>query len=325
MRSMKKWIPACLGIILAGAITVGLCWWLAPAMKADTCVLLAPQNGESAVALPDKEKGCNMRLTHRLNIKTPAGKALLLGAAAPSAFDMLQGAPEWKVQLEAKEGTLYIRTQAPQLSPANALHLAESRFFVRESGRTLLRMPDTTTHMQHHFILACELTITPPYPGEKCHSILMQELVVDLQDCSADLIVPQIPPSLAHLPATQLSSATPTGLPERICGSVAEQELQRYLFRLATVCDKATAEQQVPILLSVGNELIKLHCGNDAWPRCWGKAADTAQECARRSLPLLQHMQENDCYGSQQLAEFINGPTFDLIFGAAFKKSPTHE
>lgn len=303
----------------------GICWWIKPILQEDTTILLAPQGGESAVSLPDKEKGCNMRLTHRQNLKAPAGKALLLGDSAASAFELLQGEPEWAVEIEARDGKLSIRTQAPQLLPADDWHHAESRFFVRESGRTLLRMPDTSTHMQHHFILACELTITPPYPGKPCHSILMQELVVDLHDSAADLIVPMVPPSLAHLPATQLRSASPTGLPERFCGSVAEQELQRYLFRLAVICDKATAEQQVPILLRKGNELIKLHCGNEAWPACWGKAADTAQECAQRCLPLLQHMQEHDCYGSPQLAEFINGPTFELIFGAAFKKSDTHE
>lgn len=323
MHTMKRWIPAGIGIAVAAALTGGIIWWLQPALRPDTGVLLAPQNGAATLDLPDSEKGCNMRLTHRLKMKKPAGKSILLGAAESSAFALVKDEPIWEVELEAKDGKLHIRTRTPQLLPQNALHHAESRFFVRESGRTLLRMPNTDMHMQHHFILACELTITPPYPDKPRHSILMQELVVDLQDCSADLIVPQVPPSLAHLPATQLNSAEPTGLPERICGSAAEQEIQRFLFRLAAISDKDSAEQHVPALLSKGNELIQLHCGNEAWPKCWGKAAATVQDCAQRCLPLLQHMQMHDCYGSPELAEFINGPTFELIFGAAYNKTDT--
>ena len=108
----------------------------------------------------------------------------------------------------------------------------------------------------------------------------------------------------------------PTGLPERFCGTPTEKELLRYLFYLAMVEDSGTAAALLPGLKRRGQNLVdSMSDSTLPWPQCWKSGEETARELSRRVRPLLQHMQDNNCYNSAELAEFINGPIFSRIFG----------
>lgn len=306
---MKKWVFCSVAVLFLAAAGT-LAWALRPAWEQGS---RADYTADRPVALP-LQAGDAMELTYRWQLRDNPPHTLLLGDA--DALAALNDAEPWTVTLHFENGACRMVSAAPQLSAQDKLTGADSRFYVAYTGQSLLRMPNGGTHLQYHFTLAAEVALTPSFWQRKQRLILLQELIVDPTDKAADLVTPAVPASMAQLPVQQVVSGKPAALPARFCGSAAEQALERYLFRMAMLRSAETVETQLPLLQSKAAELAELYTDPEQpWPDCWGRAADKAQENARRLIPVLQHLQEEDCYGSQELADFINSPLFERLFG----------
>lgn len=269
----------------------------------------------SEIPLCEAESEADFRFIYHWNLKDSPSGTEILGDPAPGTADLVSGDAVWTIELTANRGKLNLRATHPRWKSDNPLCKLHARFCITEKPIIELRMPNTRRHPQRHFILACELSADYG-PILQRQTIYMQELVVDVADGAADLHAPAIPPSLSTLPRHRVLRGAPSGLPERYCGTPAERRLLRYLHYLAAVEDSGTAAALLPGLRRQAQQLIDTYADPDAaWPDCWGSGADTARAMSRKVLPLLRHMQEHNCYGSAELADFVNGPLFSRIFG----------
>lgn len=265
--------------------------------------------------LSGPEARADFHFLYRWNLRDCPTHTEILGNLEPEALEQVDGDAVWAIELTAENGKLTLKTELPALQSTSPFCKINARFCITEKPPVPLRMPNTTVHPQRHFILACELSAEYGF-GFSQQTYYLQEMVVDLTDGSADLQQVSIPPSLSKLPRHHVQRGANSGLPERFCGTPTEKELLHYLFYLAMIEDSGTASALLPGLKRRGNLLVeKLSSKDKPWPECWGSGADTARELSRRVRPLLQHMQENNCYNSAPLAEYINGTTFSRIFG----------
>lgn len=306
---MKKWLLCSVAVLFLAAAGT-LAWTLRPAWEEGSHT---DYTAAKPVPLPLQTADA-MALNYRWQLGENPPHTLLLGDA--DAVDMLEPLEPWEVSLTFGDGSCKLRSSAPHPAAKDKLSKTDSRFYVAYTGQSLLRMPNGGTHIQYHFALAAEISITPSWWQQEKKLILLQELIVDPTDKAADLVTPRVPASMAHLPVQQVVSGKAAALPARFCGTAAEQALERYLFRMATLRSAEAVADQLPMLQSKAEELAELYTDPELpWPDCWGRAADKAQENARRVIPILQQLQEEDCYGSQELADFINSPLFARIFG----------
>lgn len=314
---MKKWQRRTAMIfLLSAAGTAALL--MRPAFLEDTQTDYSP-TAPSSIVMRENDA---MSLQYRWYLKDSPGGTLLLGD--PETLQQVAGEPMWAVSLRFENNQLKVESAAPKIKAADRFTAAESRFYVQPCGTSLLHMPDGDIHVQHHIRLACEITLTPSFFRPQQHLILMQEMMVDVADKAADLIPTGVPAAMAHLPATTVFRGKEPALPRRFCGTAAEQELEKTLFHLAQLTDDRAVAQQLPILRANAAQLVELYADADRpWPQCWGTAAAKAEEVAQRLLPLLQRLDEADCYGNQELIDFINGPVFTRLFGAGKAPEPS--
>lgn len=309
MRGMKKWLLSSFLIFFLAAAGV-LAWALRPAWEQGSHI---DYTATRPVTLPLQATDA-MNLSYHWQFGENPPHTLLLGDA--DALALLNPTEPWEVTLHFADGACRLSSAAPHPTAKNRLTKTDSRFYIAYAGNSLLRMPNGGTHQQYHFILAAEISLTPAFWQQEKRLILLQELIVDPTDKAADLVTPKVPESMAQLPVQQVVSGKTAALPARFCGTAAEQALERYLFRMATLRSAETVAAQLPLLQDKAQELAELYCDAELpWPDCWGRAAAKAQENARRVIPILQYLQEADCYGSQELADFINSPLFARIFG----------
>lgn len=274
-----------------------------------------PLPHEEGTPLCGSEEKADFHFLYNWNLRDCPTETEILGDLEPEALEQVEGDAVWKIELTAKNGKLSLRATPPELEATSPFCKINARFCVTEKPLVQLRMPDTSIHPQRHFILACELTADYGF-GLCRRTYYLQEMVVDLTDGAADLQQVSIPPSLSNLPRHHVLRGAATGLPERFCGTHTEKELLRYLFYFAMIEDSGTAAALLPGIKRRGVQLTEHFADkNKQWPNCWKNGADTARELSRRVRPLLRHMQDNNCYGSAALAEFVNGPIFSRIFG----------
>lgn len=314
---MKKWQRRTAMIfLLSAAGTAALL--MRPAFLEDTQTDYSP-TAPSSIVMRENDV---MSLQYRWYLKDSPTHTLLLGDT--ETLQQLAGEPMWAVSLRFENGQLKVESAAPRIKAADRFTAADSRFYVLPCGTSLLHMPDGDIHVQYHFRLACEITLTPSFFRPQQHLIAMQELMVDVADKAADLVPTSVPASMAHLPAVTVFSGKEPALPSRFCGTAAEQGLEKTLFHLAQLTDARAVTQQLPILRANAAQLVELYADADQpWPQCWGTAAAKAEEVAVRIIPLLQRLDEADCYGNQELIDFINGPVFMRLFGAGKAPEPS--
>lgn len=310
--SRKSCFCLLISLVVTAVLVVMLGYRL---LQQDTAEFPLPIPHAEGTALSGAEAEADFHFSYRWNLRDCPADTEILGAIEPAVTDLVMGDAIWGINLTAKEGKIIIKADAPVLKSSSPFCKIRARYCITEKPMIQLRMPNTRLHPQRHFILACELTADYGF-GFSRQTYYLQEMVVDLIDGAADLQRPTIPASLSKLPRHHILRGAPTGLPERFCGTPTEKELLRYLFYLAMVEDSGTAAALLPGLKRRGQNLVDAMAdGSLPWPECWGSGRDTALELSRRVRPLLQHMQENNCYNSAELAEFVNGPIFSRIFG----------
>lgn len=266
-------------------------------------------------ALSGVEEKADFHFVYRWNLRDCPTGTEILGATEPSTVEQVAGDAVWNIELTAKDGKLTLKADPPTPESVSPFCKINARFCITEKPIVNLRMPDTQLHPQRRFILACELTADYGF-GFSRQTYYLQEMVVDLADGAADLQQVTIPSALSRLPRHHVLRGAPTGLPERFCGTPTEKELLRYLHLFAQAEDSGSAAALLPGLRRRAEQLVNTLAAKDKqWPECWGSGAETARELSRRVRPLLQHMQEHNCYNSADLAEFVNSPTFSRIFG----------
>lgn len=310
--SRKSCFCMLISLVVTAVLVVMLGYRL---LQRDTAEFPLPIPHTEGTALTGTEASADFHFTYRWNLRDCPTDTEILGFLAPTVADLIDGEALWSIELVAKNGRLSIKPDAPVLKSTSPFCKIRARYCITEKPVIQLRMPSTVLHPQRHFILACELTADYGF-GFSRQTYYLQEMVVDLADGTADLQQVTIPPSLGKLPRHHVLRGAPTGLPERFCGTASEKELRRYLFYLAMVEDSGTAAALLPGLKRRGQNLIDTMADSSLpWPQCWKSGEETARELSRRVRPLLQHMQDNNCYNLAELAEFINGPIFSRIFG----------
>lgn len=311
MCGMNKrlWGGALLILLTAAGITAGL--GLRPAWEQGQ---IKDYTDPAPLRLPELSRQDTMSLRYRWQLAENPSHTLLLGDA--ETLTLLQAAQPWEISAEFAGGELRLHSVPPQLAAKDTCVKTDARFYVKQAGTSVLYLPSGTAHTQYHITMAAEITLTPCFWQQPRHLILMQQMVLDPVDKAADLVTPAVPAALAHLPAQQVISGRAAALPARFCGSTAEQELERFLFLMAALRSAEDTETRLPMLRRKAQEMAELYTNPDLpWPDCWGRAADKARQNAQRVIPVLQRLQEEDCYGSAELADFINGPLFTRLFG----------
>lgn len=182
------------------------------------------------------------------------------------------------------------------------------------------RQPGGKRHTIRRILLSAEQR------GAHGSTVYLQLLEVDATLGSVDLLPcgGATPARYAALrPVQDYSSAAPSGLPEKYNGPPLRRDMLRLLYAMAALDSPSMAAQGAPEIAAFAWQLAaRVPMPHSPWPHCWGGAAEDAREIARRLTPTLVFLQENDCFGCQALADFINSPLFARIFGESFTEPP---
>ncbi len=333
-RRGKKWVRRSAVILTLGAVGT-FAFALRPAFVPDSATLATEAVQHIPARLRDaRDSLAPMDIAYSWDMLAHPSGTIILGDLEPDAFSQLREA-RWNIRLRQEGGQLSVHAEAPVFHAQDARCAVHTRFHAAPGERTLQRMPNGRDHILYHVQLMCEVRIELPFWQPGIRSIALQQLVIDPVDGAVDIsTTPNLLPALkawhdgrpanASGPATSpprrlIRSAQPSGLPERYCGSPRQQQLTRIVYSLADMVDGGQVRRLLPGVKRSARELAELLPEPAApWPQCWGDEADMAQQLARRLTPVLVTMQENACFGSQELADFINGEDFGLLFGNNF-------
>lgn len=181
-----------------------------------------------------------------------------------------------------------------------------------------VRQPDGHHHPVRP-ILLCYEAGSPEAPV-----IYMQMIELDLIAGTLDLIPCSVTPEeYAHLTVQDYSTPDTPELPAKIEGDSVQRQMLNLLYALAYIDSPEQAEALSDILPGLAYTLSrKIPRPLNPWPRNWGNYEAFARDTARELTRTLVHLQENDCFGSEKLAAFINSPIFGIIFGERFTRIP---
>ena len=263
----------------------------------------------------------------RWQLAEPMNHLRVLGAPAQKAISSLAPeAPEVHLRTEGEPRKLIVEFEPRRAAlPGGQLGAAGPGRFVAAQqapvfraellSRFERRQPSGKTHTIRHILLCCE------QPGPHGNIVYLQTLEVDAELGSVDIIpCGATPPRYAALlPARDYHSAAPTGLPEKFNGSPLRRDMLRLLYSMAAINSPAMAQAATPQIYAFAWQLAgRAPRPGSPWPACWGDDAENARLAARYLTPTLVYLQENDCFGCQALADFINNALFSRIFGETF-------
>lgn len=309
---MKKYLFGSAVALVVAAMAVYVC-----------CLVPQPTEAVKATGCSTQEQvdpQAPFAATYRFTPATPAGKALVFGDAE-LLRDPALSQVAWEVAVESRNGALWASINRMLNPDAGMIQKLTTSF--SEQPVTKLCMPDGTMHPQHHLTLRAELIKPAHWRWEQeRRAVVLQELVIDARDGAVDFVTPTIPADLNDAPFERLISQNLAGLPARFCGSEAEQELQRMLFLMAAMHNAETTARLLPTVRAKARTLIETYAEQGkAWPDCWGAAAPAAQAAHAAILPYLQRVDSLDCFGSAELADFINSADFATLFGESWKEN----
>lgn len=223
------------------------------------------------------------------------------------------------LRLTAQDGALHVNTSKLSFPDETGLQRIGYTYRVSALPTTLLRMPDGNAHPQYHLLLRLDLTHKRPLRDTE-KVMMLTELVIDPADGTVDAVLPDVPENIEnrheYIYNYTYPAAMVSGLPSRFCGSESEQALQRYLYLVSAMHDAASAERLLPTVRNRGQVLVDTYASPKLpFPDCWGEAAETARRNARRIIPYLIRMDEANCFGNAELADFLNSALFARLFG----------
>ncbi len=331
-----RWVKRSAALLALGMLGT-LAFALRPAFVPDSAETL----GERAPTVPARIRDARdtlppLDIAYTWDLQAQPTGTLVMGAQEPDAFSLLREA-RWDIRLRQEGGVLTVSAAEPLFHAADSLCAVRARFSVKHAGRTLQRMPNGREHILYHIVLLCDVSVQPPFWQPAIRTLAMQELVLDPVDSAADLS-PHPDPAHAYAPWVEgrpfpiqpvaglppyrlISSNSPSGLPERYCGSPRQRQLTRIVYTMADFVSSAQVRLLLPGLERSARELAGLLPEpGEPWPQCWGGEAAMARQLSQRLAPVLSYLQENDCFGSQALADFINGEDFGKLFGGTLRE-----
>lgn len=311
---MKKWQWRTVIVLALGAVGF-VALGYRPALSPDEAQSIAAT--PLVVALKDEgEQTADWGFTYTWDLAQSPGYTIREGDAEPSAFSLLKE-PRWEISVEARNGKLIINAPAPLLHTQDPTSQVTTKTRVRPLGTYRLRTADGSMHVKRMLMLVCQAQVMPSWWGEITSTSLLQVIMLDMTDGTADLINPQN--MGLGTKGELLLSMAPSGLPARYNGSACRRELLLLHDALCSVSSPLEARQVAEHLNIQGQRVVTQYAAPELeWPHNWGNDAETAEEIHKSIIPTLQFLQEQDCFGSQELADFINGPVFGAIFGESF-------
>lgn len=311
---MKKWQWRTIIVLALGAVGF-VALGYRPALSPDEAKSIS--STPLVVALEDEgERTADWGFSYTWDLAQSPGYTVREGDAEPSAFSLLKE-PRWEISVEARKGDLTIKAPAPLLQAQAPTSQVMTKTRVWPLGTYLLRTADGSMHVKRMLMLSCQARIMPSWWGKITTTSLLQVIMLDITDGTADLLNPQN--MGLGTKGELLLSMAPSGLPARYNGSACRRELLMLHDALCSVTSPLEARQVAEHLKIQGQRLVTQYAVPEMeWPRNWGTDAETAEEIHKSIIPTLQFLQEQDCFGSQELADFINGPVFGAIFGESF-------
>ncbi len=297
---------------------------LRPAFSPDEMSDVSPAQNIKFTLHGQREQSGLLNFEYDWELTNSPDNTLLLGKNAPDVFSLIQPA-KWHISCGIQEGKCVLRSTPPLLKAKDSTSQVRSRFLAEPGMPFKQRYPDGSVRTIRSVNLICELWVYRSFFRPPLHAFAIQEILIDPIGGSADLCKPYsalyVARDMEHIFVTHGPQAQ---LPALYCGSECEQLLTRMLYMLAAIDSASQAQIRTQKLQSTAQKLIAMQQAPSApWPDCWGDAAPTATQIARRIVPALVRLQENDCYGNKELVQFINGDSFSRIFGADFTSAPT--
>lgn len=317
---MRKWHKRSLiviGLGLVGTILLGL----RPAIVPDEIVQISHFAQE--IPLPEHLRNSDFSFSHSIQVNAPHRGTWYANGGAD--IHALLKPNEWKINLSCRDGKLIVHQEEPQLSAPMAQIKANWLVGLGEPCR--VRRPNGSFHTEYQLHISCSMEYIPCFWQKPLCEHFVQFITIDVEDAAADMGTILLADMGSNTPfASQFHPGTtgpPAVLPARYCYSAKENALLRLLHTLAA-CTPDTHRYMSPRLISGADQLC--HFATDApWPDCWGKAAPMAQTIAYRVGPTLEYLAEQECFGNQQLADFINSDKFAKIFGNHFRDAKSSD
>lgn len=315
---MKRWHKRTLLVLVLGAAGF-IALAMRPALVPDEA---EQQDAGLSIPLPSDqaEAAGKLSVSYRWDLADSPGITLSSSPDGVHLFrDRLRRA-EWCISFVVSDGKLLISAETPLLHAVDRSCLVQTQSRLALRSRYRVRMPDGTFHDKYVIELALAARLTPSFWGKTLNSSLYQLLLVDPVAGTFD---PMDPSAYLFVPSEGAELTRAQGAPElpaRYSGSFRRQQMLRLLDLLASITDTRTADAAAPVLQSRAEQLVQLCADAQApWPQNWGDDREAAEEVHRAVIPTLLYLQEKDCHNSADLAAFINGEAFGLIFGESFR------
>lgn len=318
---MKKWQERTIFILGLGVVGI-IALAIRPALQSDSVENISlPESLKTKLSQQydlDSSFSCN----YAWDFSNHATHTVLLGDIHPSAFSLLQKA-NWNIHIEARDGELKISHDTPVLHAEEKMSQVKTNYLVEIVQPRLFRMmPNGQLHTEYNIFLLCEVIYSPSFFKKPLHTFAAQNLKIDLMDGCVDVTTPTYisPKLLTQLPQHNIEQGSTPDLPSRYCGSPAERLFTQILYDFCDIRSPFSVDAQVTQLWGLAEKATQSFVDSTKpWPACWGDDAELVQRLSTRVVPALIRMQQQECYKSKKLADFINSPTFALLFGESFK------
>lgn len=317
MRKWHKRSLLVLGLGVVGTLLLGL----RPALVPDEIVQISHFSQE--IPLPEHLRDSDFSFSHAISVNAPH-RGTWYANGSEDVHPLLKSA-EWKINLSCRDGKLIIHSEAPQLSAEMAQ--IKAGWLVGLGEPCLVRRPNGDIHTEYQLHISCRMEYIPCFWQKTLREHFIQFITIDVEDAAADMGTILLADMGRDTPFASQFHPGMTGpapiLPARYCYSAKENALLRLLHTLAA-CTPTTHHYLSQRLTNGADQLCRF--ATDApWPACWGDAADMAETIAYRVGPTLEYLAEQECFGNQQLADFINGESFAKIFGTHFRNSKSSD
>ncbi len=184
------------------------------------------------------------------------------------------------------------------------------------------RHPDGLRHPLRRVLLTFELRREKE---SEPLAVLLQLIELDIMAHTADFVpCLTMPDAYAARPYKDISIPYRGELPSKIDAPPVPAAILRLVYALAAVENQTQADTVAQALREYADRIIRYEpLPYLPWPDNWGEFKPDVCAAARLMAPTLTYLQEHECFHSAQLASFINGQTFETIFGVRFDGDPS--
>lgn len=322
-RAKRILVIATIGVL--ASLTFAMYPALLPDRATDSC-LRTERLLTDCCREPLRDAVGELDIHYTINVTDPAGITLYIGDIKPKVFSLLHEA-KWDIHLFTRDGRLVAETSELDLHAINRLsHVRYSSMVEISEEAAREKQPDGSYHPIYSVNLIFSASVQPSFWGKSTNTLALQTLKVDPIAASVDAEEPRVSLEAVMGKHTSLYVHYPVeGLPSRFGETQREKALNSMLLNLGRVDSAFLAADAAAKIPAAAEKMLAAHTDTDkAWPDCWGDAAPLAEQCAKAIVPTLLYLQDNACFGSKGLADFINSPAFARFFGDSFSDKVPH-